>query len=265
MNDLFFQFQIDVREKYKEFFKCAELIEPIANKIINAPVEGQLLYVVGRLVASVLNSHGAILLLVTRGYGVDAMRIARSIFETSVNIIWLKDNPDALQDYLDYHVIQREKLYDQLTPKDQAAVSKEDREEMMNEYNQAAPRFKKKNGDIQNQWCKQSIRHRAEHAEQYWKNRMAEEGIPHNGISLYGTFYAVASSMHHMDIAGLNAATDEEMFTNIAPTWEHLDEALVSTVEVLKCLSLYNDWANLKISLDGPNEAYAQAIKALRK
>src|SRR4051812_32902825 len=83
-----------VYEKYKGFFDCAHLLAPIVTDMIKAPVSGQLLLIVGRLVAAAANSYGALLTLVLNGYGMDAIKIARSIYETELNILWLKNHPE---------------------------------------------------------------------------------------------------------------------------------------------------------------------------
>ena len=49
--------------------------------------------------AAAANSYGALLTLVLNGYGQDAMKIARSIYETELNGFWLKNHPEDLDDF----------------------------------------------------------------------------------------------------------------------------------------------------------------------
>jgi N-acetyl-anhydromuramyl-L-alanine amidase AmpD len=50
------------------------------------------------------------------------MKIARSIYEAELNILWLKDHPEEIRDFVDYNVIQQKQLFDLLTPDEQSHV-----------------------------------------------------------------------------------------------------------------------------------------------
>jgi hypothetical protein len=254
--------------KYQGFFDCAHKLVPVVSDMIKAPVGGQLLQIVGRLVAAASNSYGALLTLVLNGFGLDAMKIARSIYETELNILWLKNHPDDLADFLDYNLVQQKQLYDQMSEEQQKAVPKERFEQMMADYNRVLPRFLKdvKRQIPRSEWCRVSIYERAKEAEQQWKEQMAVDGIPDNGISLYKTFYRNASSMHHMDIGGVIASVDEDMNAIMAPSWEHLEDALVAARSVLGCVSYYDEMAGLGMRErihSGPDAAYIAACKSL--
>jgi hypothetical protein len=101
-----------VYEKYKLFFDCAHKLQPIVSDMMKTPIQGQLLQVVGCMVAATANSYGALLTLVLNGFGHDAMKIARSLFEIELNILRLRANPEELADFLDYNFIQQKQLYD---------------------------------------------------------------------------------------------------------------------------------------------------------
>ena len=118
---------------------------------------------------------------------------------------------------------------------------------MMADYNRVLPRFASGRDKTRprSEWCRVSIYDRAKEAEQQWKDQMATDGIKDNGISLYKTFYRHASSMHHMDIGGVLASIDEDMNAIMAPSLEHLDEALVAASSVLRCVSYYDEMAQL--------------------
>src|ERR1700752_3921267 len=89
-----------VHNKYKLFFDCAAKLAPITTEMIRSPVQGPLLQVVGRMAAAAANTHGALLALVLNGYGHDAMKLARSLFEIELNIIRLKTHPEEIKDFL---------------------------------------------------------------------------------------------------------------------------------------------------------------------
>ena len=257
-----------VHDKYSAFFDCANKLQPIVTEMIQTPVEGKLLLIVGRIMAAAANSYGALLTLVLNGYGMDAIKIARSIYETELNILWLKNHPEDLDEFLDYNLIQQKQLYDEMSEEQQRAVPKERYDEMMAEYIRVLPRFASARDKTQprNEWCRVSIYQRAKEAEQQWREQMAKDGINDNGLSLYKTFYRHASSIHHMDIGGVIASLDEEMNAIMAPSWEHLEDALVAARSVLTCVSMYDEMAGLGMAEQintGPNEAYAQACRAL--
>ena len=72
--------------------------------------------------------------------------------------------------------------------------------------------------------------------------------------------------MHHMDISGVIASLDEDMNATMAPSWEHLDDVLVAASSVLRCVSYYDEMAQLGMQeriRSGPNEAYVAACKSL--
>ena len=249
-----------VHQKYKSFFDCAKLLEPIVSEMVKVPVSGPLLLTVRGLAAAAANSYGALLTLVLNGYGMDAMKIARSIYETELNILWLKHHPEDLEDFLDYEIIQKKQLYDQTSDEQQKVMPKEQYDAMIAEYERVLPRFASPPGGSRprNEWCRVSLYKRAKEAEQRWKEEWAAQGITDHGISLYQTFYRHASSMHHMDIGGLVASVDSDMDIVFAPSWEHLDDALVAARSVLTCVSVYNDMASLDFGErinSGPNEA----------
>jgi hypothetical protein len=59
---------------------------------------------------------------------------------------------------------------------------------------------------------------------------------------------------------------DEDMNAIMAPSWEHLDDALVAASSVLRFVSYYDEMAQLGMQeriRSGPNEAYVAACKSL--
>src|SRR5581483_4869862 len=96
-----------VYTKYKRFFEFAEHLAPIVNEMIRAPVAGPLFQIVGRMAAAAANTHGALLTLVLNGYGHDAIKLARSLFEIELNIVRLRANPEEIEDFVDYNLIQQ--------------------------------------------------------------------------------------------------------------------------------------------------------------
>jgi hypothetical protein len=244
-----------VYDKYKGFFDCAFKLQPIVQDMLHAPVEGKLLHIVGRMAAAAANSYGALLTLSLNGYGHDAMKIARSLFEIELNILRLKAHPDELDDFLDYNFIQQKQLYDTFDDEQKKQVPPERYDQMMADYNRVLPRFlnDKKNQIPRNEWCKESLYKRA------------KEAGPEM-LYLYRTFYRHASSMHHMDVGGVISNIDSEMHAHMAPSWEHVEDALIASGGILRCIGYFDEMANLGLKErleNGPNEEYVNACKAL--
>jgi hypothetical protein len=244
-----------VYEKYQPFFLCAHKLMPIVNEVIRAPIEGPLLNTVCRMLVAASNSYGALIVLALNGYGHDAMKIARSIFETELNIIRLKTHPEELNDFLDYIFIIQKKQFDMLDDGQKKGVAKGHYEEMMAKYNDVLPRFASKQDRTRprNEWCRESIYARAK-----------EAGIDY--LDLYQTFYREASSLHHLDIGGLVSQADKELYADIAPSWACIEDALVATGSFVRSVGDYDEMGNLgfKDRLQTEvNEAYAAAVKSL--
>jgi hypothetical protein len=72
--------------------------------------------------------------------------------------------------------------------------------------------------------------------------------------------------MHHLDVSGVLASIDQDMNAILAPSWEHLDDALVAASSVLRCVAYYDEMAQLGMQerlRSGPMEDYVAACKAL--
>jgi hypothetical protein len=93
------------------------------------------------IAAAAAHSHGALLTLVLNGYGNDAVKIARSIYEAELNILWLKNHPADVEDFVDYNIIQQKQYYDAMDDEQKKAISQERLDELDQEYASVLPRF----------------------------------------------------------------------------------------------------------------------------
>jgi Family of unknown function (DUF5677) len=244
-----------VHAKYQPFFECSAQLAAIVTEITKAPVGGPLLQIVGRMAASAANTNGALLLLVLNGYGHDAMRLARSLFEIEVNIAWLQLCPEDIDDFMQYRHIQQKQRYDLFTDEQKAVFAKERYDEMMAAYDAALPRFATKRDPTRprNEWCRVSLYERA-------------RDVGKGRVDLYRTFYAQASSMHHLDFSGLAAAAAEDQLADSAPSWNHLDTALSAIGCAYRCVLLYDELGNLGFKQrleEGPGAVFVAACKAI--
>jgi hypothetical protein len=240
--------------KYRLFFEAASKLQPIINEMTHRPMSGQLSRVVCRMVIAAANTLGALETLVLNGYGQDAMKLARSIYETELNIAWLKKHPEDIRDFVDYLIIRHKRTYDQMSKEQQQQVPKESYDRMKTKYAEVLPRFATPHDKTRprNEWCRVSIYERAK-----------EAGL----LELHRSFYRWASSMHHGDIGGLSSQTDSEGKADMAPSWNWLEDALVSGFgSLVRCLGHLDEIAQLGLKErleSGPNEDYAAAVKSL--
>lgn len=244
-----------VYAKYKLFFDAAVKLAPIATEIIKTPVKGPLLHTVGRMAAAAANTHGALLTLVLNGYGHDAIKLGRSLFEIEINIIHLRAHPDEIEDFLGYHHIRQRQYYDLLSDEEKRNVPRKRYNSMMSDYNAVLGRFasRRDKNRPRGQWCKVSLYDRAQKAGPYY-------------LELYKTFYAHASSMHHLDFSGLVAYSDANMQADMAPSWEGIDVALSATGCAIRSIGYYDDVAKLGFKErieNGPLVDYLAACKRL--
>jgi hypothetical protein len=161
------------------------------NQALNRPVHGRLALTERFLTAIVSNSFGALITLALNGYGHDAVRIARGMYEAAVNATFLEQHPEEIDDYLDFFWVKQKRLSDYLQanpPSGFSLVHVERIAEIDAEFDRVANRFKNRQGRLRNSWSAKSIRVRAE------KVGLGE---------LYPTFYGYATGIHHGDVSGL--------------------------------------------------------------
>jgi hypothetical protein len=94
----------------------------------------------------VANDFGGLLILALYGYGLSGAKVARSMFEASVNAAYLAKHPECVDDHIDLHVVAKEKFYDHLPKYDTAAakaIGAEKIATMETEHAQVSHRFKK--------------------------------------------------------------------------------------------------------------------------
>jgi hypothetical protein len=179
------------------------------------------------------------MLLALNGCGVDAMKLARGMFEASVTLGYLRLHQELVDDFLDYHFIiqkQRNDFMKEHAPEQLKSISESLQREIELGFARVAPKFRNRLGKVRSSWCKVSIR-------EMTKAVGKEE--------LYLTFYRFASSMHHSDIGGLFAQTealesDDVLDVDVVPSDAWLKEALISAHgAVISVLRDYNEITNL--------------------
>jgi len=234
------EFWQKVHDRYPRFFEATDHLVPLVNTILTKPIAGQLARVLHHMTAVVSNSLGSLITLSLNGYGHDAVRIARGMFETAVNAAYLARNPTEVQDYLSYHWIRQRRLLDYMRKEDTANfqhLKQSDIDDIDREYANVVPRFTDSRGKVRNDWCAKNLRQRAEAV----------------GMGqLYPTFYGYASSIHHGDIAGLaSQITTAKFQTEVAPSFDAIKDALVMGHNaVIAVIGNFNEVANLGLDAE---------------
>ena len=71
------------------------------NPVLDVPI-GEPLHKVVRFMAKIVaNDFGGLLILALYGYGVSGAKVARSMFEASVNAAYLAKHPKCVDDYIE--------------------------------------------------------------------------------------------------------------------------------------------------------------------
>jgi len=209
-----------VHDKYAKCFEAAIELTSVGNQVFNTPLSEPLHKASRHIARMVWNSFGSLMLLVLNGYGADAMKIARGMFEASVTLGYLRLHPALIDDYFDYLFVLQKRLYESM--KDSAhnqpqRFSADVVREMEANFARVAPKFRGPSGKLRANWAKASFRDMA--------REVGKE-------ELYLLFYRFASSMHHSDIGGLFAQTqtfgaEDVLDVDIAPSDKWLNEALI--------------------------------------
>jgi hypothetical protein len=233
---------------FPRFFEATEHLIPLVNDILKEPVSDQLPRLLHYMTAIISNSLGSLITLSLNGYGHDAIRISRGMFEISVNGAYLAKNPTEVEDFVDYHWINQRKLLDYMREDDPALfrqLKQSDIDDIDQEYAKVAPRFFNKKGDVRSGWCARNLRQRAEAV----------------GMGrFYPTFYAFASSIHHGDFTGLASQISAGKFVaHVAPSLFAVKDALIMGHQsILVIISNFNEIA--KFGLDAEIQAAAEAF-----
>jgi hypothetical protein len=203
------------------------------------------------MICAAANTFGAIQTLVLNGYGRDAFKLSRGVYEIELNVVWLKQHPEDVEDFLGFGAIRRKKLLDEMDEEQRKQLPEELHDEILREYAAALPRFATKKGTPRREWCRVRTHERAKDA-----------GL----LGLHQLYYPYVSSMLHCDADGLTAQTDSAGMMDMAPSWNDLANALVAgTCSFIRCLSYFDEIAALgfKSRLEELFGDYAAAVKTI--
>jgi hypothetical protein len=149
-------------DQFPKFFGTASLeLVDIGNTVFRGSLSEPLHKVARHLARMVFNSIASVSVLVLNGSGVDAMKIARGMFETSVTLGYLRLHPEQVEDYLDYHCViqkQRSDFMKEHEPDRLKQLPAELLQRIETDFARVAPRFQNRKGKLRSSWSKVSIR-----------------------------------------------------------------------------------------------------------
>ncbi len=215
----------------------SELLE-IQAAISEQPVTERLHQTVRMIIKEMTNSLAGLSLLALNGYGNNALKLARGIYEGGVTVAYLVKNPTLLDDFLDFDWVLQKRFHDHIERTDPALLQKvgaQKLNEVEENFKRVKARFTDKKGKVRRNWCKASLRQRAE-----------EVGMS----SGYPSFYGSVSSMHHLDARGLSLQLGESqeggLDINAAPSERWVKSALqAGYTDYVVALQHYTKVANV--------------------
>jgi hypothetical protein len=253
------EFQTEAIQQLEPMLAAARRFTQIGRDMLKIPVSNQLPDVAKQITLSVANSMESVLLLVTNGCGIDALRISRTMFEAAVTLHYLDSHPELVQDFVDYMWVIRKKHNDYrltLPTEKVKPLPPETVAEMEANYQRVKHRFVDRKGRVRNSWCKANLKDMS-------KEVKAE--------SMYGGLYPFGSSMTHTDIlavvAGAGGSNDVESVPSELNVTFALQTAVVSFAMTLMAFdqiaalgrsdeleAAFNNFKNVPESADQPRQ-----------
>ena len=177
-------------------FDAIYKLNVLFDKLRSKQVRGRLPATIGRLMTVCYKSLGAVTTLSFNGFGTDAMKVARSMFEKEVISDYLRKHPELADDYVDFIHVAVLQDYEYLLEKDPTALKRLPKELLKQvEADRTEPRFRDKKGKLKTTWKDKSIK------------KMAEET---GRAEAYRTVYRWGSGLAHGDVTVLAAAFESE-------------------------------------------------------
>jgi len=133
-----------VMQKHKKFFALTQTLGPTIDDLFRMAHSEPMYKVCRQLSKMVANSVGAVLLLGLNGYGVDAIKIARTMFEAAVTLAYLRKHPNEFDDYFDFHFIvarKRHRYMEKYSPQHLKRVTAEAIASSKRGYERVSSRF----------------------------------------------------------------------------------------------------------------------------
>lgn len=168
----------------------------VARNVLRKPEKRELEQTLRYFAVSLANSSVAVATLCGDGYGADALKVARGMFETHIIFRYLLLRPNELSDYLNFDAVARYKrlrLYKTKFPRMYSLFSAGQIKAAEHKYLAVKKNFMPPNGKLRGRWCRHDL---AEMARMVGRAEM------------YDLFYRHASLVLHTDPMGLAMLID---------------------------------------------------------
>src|SRR5579863_4909711 len=205
--------------KHERFLTVTQSLGPLIDDLFSQGHTEPLHRVCRHLAKMVANSICAVLVLGVNGFGNDALKVARSMFEAAATIAYLRKYPEEFDDYFDFHFIvamKRCRFMEKYSPESLKKVTPEALTSTRSGYSRVVSRYTDKYGRVRGRWSKKSF-----------SAICADLGLQ----EYYLGFYDLTSRIIHADISGVMAQADREpgvLDVDIAPSEAHVEMALRS-------------------------------------
>lgn len=130
-----------------------------------------------------------LIILVGNGHGIGALKITRTLLEYATNAVWLKDNPDERELFMEWHFVEQQYLLRYMRDHGIAIdLGPERLRRADEEFARVRPLFENRNGRVRSSWSRRTVRERA-----------AASGLG----QAYSLLYSQTSKVIHGTIGGL--------------------------------------------------------------
>jgi hypothetical protein len=181
-----------VFKQHERAFRSIEKLRAVARDLTSATKDStqELVQVLNALAQICSETMFDVLLLAGNNRGPGAMKIARGMFEISVNSAYLEKNPNEVEAYLSFSIVEGWRHLQAVEKYNRGSVSSELMKQAETEYNRVKSRFSNAAGRVQFRWTNKSLRQMAE-----------EVGM----LNIYEIAYSPASELNHVPLIGIIA------------------------------------------------------------
>jgi hypothetical protein len=156
--------------------------------------------------------------LVGNGFGLGAMKVARTLLESAINAEYLRMFPEECEDYLEWHWVEQHKMLEYMREHmsvEFAQLGTEEIERTKDGFDKARHRYLRRDGSLMGSWCRLDLGARA-----------AKVGF----AAPYKLIYPMGSKLIHGTFGGLAMHFDvdgEESRIGMPPSPKYCAQALV--------------------------------------
>lgn len=222
-------------EKYEDLFKLNEELGELVTDVFKARDFQPKTYAQSLIIFFVAKAYKtlrAIVLICRRGYGEDAGILLRSLFEITVNALYIKDNEELAHRYADFEAIYVQRLSEDAILKKEI-YEKELSQDQLHEIREAAERARIKHGYKDDyRWSRKSIK------------KMAHEV----GLELaHAYFYDIMSQLVHSTVGSVRYYVQEDKVSSVnrvklSPSDKLIPEDLLTACALM--LYIVRQWSN---------------------